>query len=147
MEKNLVGENILTDNEYFSERKVLVELEADSYRKFDTTLLTLSSGAIALSITFIKNDFSFCSCLLKIAWALWLITISTQLMSHLISAKAIREDVKVLKEKHSSKTNLVSGRNKFTPWVNRLNLSAVLSFVIGAFSFIIFVMVNYDKIP
>jgi hypothetical protein len=49
-----VGPDQRTYQQYLDERKLLIESERAAAEGFDKTLLTLSAGAIALSVTFVE---------------------------------------------------------------------------------------------
>ena len=50
-----VGADGRTYQQYFDERKMLSDAERAAGEGFDKTLLTLSAGAIALSVTFVRG--------------------------------------------------------------------------------------------
>jgi hypothetical protein len=41
--------------EYLQERRLLIDLKVDSERTLDRTIITLSGGALALSMTFVNQ--------------------------------------------------------------------------------------------
>ena len=41
--------------QYLDERKLLIDAEAEGARSFDKAIMTLSAGALGLSLTFIKE--------------------------------------------------------------------------------------------
>lgn len=129
--------------EYMEERRLLANLEADSYKSFDKALLTFSSGAIALSVTFLeKFDISCGTSLLILSWTLWLFSILFQLISYFVSGKAMREELAILNEQYKdykSEPRL----NKWTGWPSRLNLAALGAFLLGTFIFLVFISKNF----
>ncbi len=129
-------------NEYMEERKLLANLEAESYRSFDKALLTFSSGAIALSITFLEKFSPGSNIHLLIAsWLFWLLSILFQLISYYISAKAMREELSILNEQYRDYKSEAK-INKWTGWPSRTNLIALSSFLIGTILFLIFIIQN-----
>jgi len=82
---------------YSEERKILVAAEQNTAQQFDKYILTLAAGALALSITFIKqiapNPNPNSLCLLLIAWFLFSLSILSTLISHLTSQSACRRQV------------------------------------------------------
>jgi hypothetical protein len=132
-------------NEYMDERRLLAGLEAESSRSFDKALLTFSSGAIALSVTFIEkfNSGDF-SCLLIVSWILWLASIVFQVLSYFVSAKAMREELTILNEQYKD-CELEPRKNKYTGWPTKLNLTSLTSFLVGTIIFLFFVIQNFNK--
>ncbi len=132
--------------EYLEERKLLVELEASAYRDFDRTLLTLSSGAIALSVAFIDKlqNMVFMN-LLMFSWLTWCISLFLQLASLFLTPKAMREEQVILNEQYKAYSK-DPRQNKYLGWSSDLNLGSVILFCLGTLSFIIFAILNIDCI-
>lgn len=132
-------------NEYMDERRLLAGLEAESSRSFDKALLTFSSGAIALSVTFLeKFNPGDLSCLLVTSWILWLSSIVFQLLSYLVSAKAMREELAILNGQYKN-YEVEPKKNKYTGWPTKLNLVALTTFLIGTIIFLSFIIENFNK--
>ena len=84
-------------NEY---RRLLVDLEQKSIESFDKAVLTLSGGALGLSMTFL-NDFveparEAQAIWLLIAWGCWAASLILTLLSFWLSARAMRKAVQQL---------------------------------------------------
>lgn len=132
-------------NEYMDERRLLAGLEAESSRSFDKALLTFSSGAIALSVTFLeKFNLSYFSCLLVTSWILWLSSIVFQLLSYLVSAKAMREELAILNKQYRD-YEVEPKKNKYTGWPTKLNVAALTAFLIGTLIFLFLIIQNFNK--
>lgn len=131
-------------NEYMDERRLLAGLEAESYRSFDKALLTFSSGAIALSVTFFEKFNAGLSCLLIVSWGLWLLSIIFQLFSYLVGAKAMREESAILSEQYKN-YNIEPRENSYTGWSTKINISALVSFLLGTVIFLLFIIQNFIK--
>ncbi len=132
-------------NEYMDERRLLAGLEAESSRSFDKALLTFSSGAIALSVTFLeKFNLSDFSCLLITCWIFWLSSIVFQLLSYLVSAKAMREELAILNKQYKD-YEVESMKNKYTGWPTKLNLIALTAFLIGTLIFLFLIIQNFNR--
>lgn len=128
-------------NEYLSERQVLINLEAEAYRSFDKTLITVSSGAIALSIGFFgRVDITHFKILLLNSWLLWLCSIILQLISLYITPKAMREEQAILNERYLGSPER---KNKFVGRPSIFNLLSLGAFGLGTVLFIILVMINF----
>ena len=74
-------------------------VEKISQGHFDTALLSVSSGAIALSVTVVIRDaVLICTALIAIAWVFWLLSIFLQLSSHLASISGVRRQIFIVQE-------------------------------------------------
>lgn len=134
-----MDEQRMDREEYKEERKFLAHLEAEAYKGFDTALLTLSSGAIALSVTFIEK-FGSASCvgLLMSAWILWAASLLCQLCSYIFTSKAMREEQKILTEQYVE--NAKDARtNPYFGSPTRFNTAALIFFMLGVVFFLFFV--------
>jgi len=127
--------------EYLEERRLRANLESESYKSFDKALLSFSSGAIALSVAFIEKFSTYCYSLLIVSWCLWTISIISQLASYILSAKAIREEMRILNEQYKDHTKDAE-KNLYTGWPTRLNVIALGAFLIGVICFLVFIFIN-----
>jgi hypothetical protein len=127
--------------EYLEERRLLATLESESYKSFDKALLSFSSGAIALSVAFIERFSASCNTLLVLSWILWTISITAQLISYIISAKAVREEMRILNEQYKDYSK-EAVKNIYVGLPTKLNIAALLSFLIGVICFLIFILIN-----
>ena len=89
----------LTDQEYFAERKLLLEARQRGYQRADQMITGGATGALVLSITFLRNLGSVAglqaSEWLIRAWVLLLLTLLLSLLSNYASAKGF--DVEILR--------------------------------------------------
>ena len=90
----------LTDQEYFAERKLLLEARQRGYQRADQMITGGATGALVLSITFLRNLGSVAGLQaskwwLIIAWGLLLLTLLLSLLSNYASAKSF--DVEILR--------------------------------------------------
>jgi hypothetical protein len=83
---------------YFDERKVYIDASRESARSFDNTMVTLSAGALALSITFVEKLAPHPTSLLLLfgAWASFIVALIASLSSHLFAQSAIRNEIVLL---------------------------------------------------
>ena len=131
-------------NEYMKERQLLIGLEVESSKSFDKALLLFSSGAIVLSVTFLEKfntDIFFC--LLVASWVLWLLSILAQLLSYFVGAQAMRRELAILNEQYKNQTE--SKLNELAGWPTTLNIVALITFLIGAVTFLGFITLNFNK--
>ena len=81
-------------------RRMLIDLEQKSIESFDKTVLTLSGGALGLSMTFLKNIVGPANeaqiLWLTIAWGCWAFSLVLTLSSFWLSARAMRKAVRQL---------------------------------------------------
>ena len=70
-------------------RNLIVELRQKAIEQYEKTLLTLSTGALTLSVVFVKDIFkdnvSEVLGFLYLAWSCWVISVSLSLISFYIS--------------------------------------------------------------
>ena len=74
------------------ERYLLIDAEREAARSFDKTMTTLSAGALALSFGFVREMAGAAACkwLLYLAWAAFVLSLSSVLCSFLLSQHAMR---------------------------------------------------------
>lgn len=119
-------------------RKSLSEREENSYSRYDTALLSVTSGAIALSVTIIVRDVVFYETgLLAFAWISWGISLLSQIASHLIAAKAMRNEISTIDSNHF----IVNNRLKGLP--TKMNYFSFVSFGSGSVCFLVFIFINF----
>ena len=89
----------LTDQQYFEERKLLLEARQRGYQRAEQMITGGATGALVLSITFLRNLGSVTGLLasewLVGAWLLLLVTLFLSLLSNYTSAKSF--DVEILR--------------------------------------------------
>lgn len=82
------------------ERRALVEAEKSGSQQFDKAILTLAAGALAISLTFIKNiaphpkDWTIY--FLLASWIGFIISLVCTLCSFLTSQAAFRKQIEIL---------------------------------------------------
>ena len=113
-------------------RNQIVELRQKAIEQYEKTLLTLSTGALALSVVFVKDIFKgnleSTSSFLHLAWACWILSVTLSLISFFISqlaySKALSQidDDLIYKEKPGG---------KYTGMIFRLNTLNGLVFLLG----------------
>ena len=132
---------------YLDERKQLIDAERNTAQQFDKAILTLASGALGLSITFIKqiapHPKSQSIYFLIVAWVLFSFSILSTLISFLISQAACRRQREILDQDISEKEHKIN--NNAADWTNRLNYLSIAFFILGIVFLIIFSAVNLPK--
>ena len=127
---------------YFDERKLLVEAEKETAKTFDTSMITLASGALGLSLLFVReitvelNGKSF----LLASWVAFSVALVSTMCSFLTSQNATRRQREIL-DALCLKTPLSEG-NRFASITNCLNWVSIFSFLIGIVFLCTFIYLN-----
>jgi hypothetical protein len=126
----------MNENYKEDDRKVLIQAMYSEHRLFDAALLAITSGAVGLSVTtYTSLETVSCQCLILIAWISLLLSIMFQVVSHLYSIKAHREEIMIL-DANSKKSNQYFGHASFC------NYFALGLFLQGCILFLGFIIVN-----
>ena len=139
------------DNEtYLSIRKAYDDAELEVSGRYDKWLLTLSGGALGLSITFIekisKNPTKDTFIWLLISWGFLVCSLLFTLLSLITSQSAIRENRKELESVYyEENTEEHSSPKWFTRLTNLLNWSSLFLFILGVAFLCIFSFINIDN--
>lgn len=132
---------------YLDERRLLVDGEVQVAARFDKSILTLSGGALLLSMTFIQYIVSGSpqdTWALIVAWILLGIAIAAMLMSLLTSQKAYQRQRDIL-DKQFDDSDSADNRNGwacFTKWLNRVS---IILFVVAIIFLGYFAIKNMGK--
>jgi len=135
---------------YLKTRQSYNEAELEVSGRYDKWILTLSGGALGLSIAFIekiaKNPTPDTLFWLKISWGCLVISLLTALLSLVTSQSAIRENREELDSAHSEKRapNLIFPR-WFSCITNGLNWGSLLLFILGVTFLCVFSFKNIDQ--
>ncbi|MEN8123088.1 MAG: hypothetical protein ABFS35_22305 [Bacteroidota bacterium] len=112
----------------------------ESSVQFDKQILFISSGALGLSFTFIKDIVDLESAIYKwlliISWVLFVIIIFFSLLTHYISIQAINtriENIETNTDRKSKNLNFI---------VKTINRLMIFLIALGLLSLILFVFVN-----
>jgi hypothetical protein len=132
-------------------RKVWEDLKSGS-ENFDKYMVTLSGGALGLSLTFIKDIIPagkmICSLLLYASWVAFVFCILTTLVSFRVSIRALEEMVPCLDDFYlrgdpdAFNKHLKSFWTRAVGWCANL---AILFFVLGLIFTIMFVIANTNR--
>lgn len=136
---------------YSEERKLLITTEQEQAKTFDKYILTLSSGALGLSlafIKFIKNINSGSEYWLVAAWILFSLSTLSTLISFLTSQAACRKQVDILeasffKEDQEEKIDVSNPHSTAT---GILNVASITLLILGFSVLIIFAIMNIKSI-
>lgn len=124
-------------------RENLATLEQKAQDDYDKTILTLSGGALGITIAFIKdivgNDPVINSNLIFYAWLLWGISISAILLSFYFSILAMRKAIDQIDE---GANNIKKPGGWFDSVTGILNAVGGLFFIAGVILAAIFIRQN-----
>lgn len=133
---------------YLDNRKEYVDGATESLRSFDKVLLTLSSGALALSITFLQQlaPAKKMMALFITAEIAFCITLFFNLLSFITSHQAFQKELANLEREYlhfrDGKTVQQSIQNRWATTTGWLNIISFTTFFLGIVFFIWFVIGN-----
>lgn len=138
----------MSEDTYFRERTSLVEMEQKSADQHDKAILTLTAGALGLSLTFIDriapNPAANTLWVVGTAWLLFILSIFAILASFLTSQSACRRQRELLDGEYST-GEPPEEINKFADATRYLNVAAYSCFLIGVVFLASFSWVNLGK--
>jgi magnesium-transporting ATPase (P-type) len=127
---------------YVQERTLLVEMEQKSADQHDKAILTIASGGLALSITFLKdiapNPLSETWKYLGVSWACFVLGILAVLLSFLTSQSACRKQRDFLDKLYQDgSASVADKKNWWSSWTHWLNWVsyALVFFAVVFFTF------------
>lgn len=114
---------------YLDHRKALIDLGNESLRTFDRAILVLSSGALGLSVVFLKDIVGLGPVegtgYLFASWGLFMIAIIVNILSYLASWKDAQTERVKVDECATKGTLYLPGNNPYrlmTVWANSVAL-------------------------
>ncbi len=126
-------------------RKLLSELERESQTSYDKAVLTLSGGALGITISFVKNVIKgkpLASEFLFTSWVCWGISLACVLYSFYSSALALRKAVVQL-DANTIRAQKPGGL--FDKATEVLNFGSGGLFLAGTFLFVLFAFKNLER--
>ena len=126
-------ENSDAYEDYISHRKSLITLRVESTKSYDQALLTLSGGALGISIAFIENLAArppIVPAVLNWAWGLLAVALLSTLLSFFSSQKALGREIEIWDNMHG---NIPEGKqvNRWSEATSWLNGLSALFFITG----------------
>ncbi len=139
----------LSEDAYHNTRQAYNDAELEVSGRYDTWILTLSGGALAISITFIekiaKTPTADSLIWLKISWASLVVSLLFALVSLVTSQSAIRENRKELDNAYLENRSPRLSFPKWFTWITEsLNWFSLLSFILGVVFLCVFSFSNID---
>jgi hypothetical protein len=129
---------------YLEERKTLITGELEGYKSLDKAIFTLSAGSFGITISIFKDSLwslKYAAFYMLIsAWAAFLVSIMSTLISLVLSQYAFGKQKDILDEWY---TNSTTGKNIYNSLVKVLNIFSVVIFITGAI--LIFLMIIFNK--
>jgi hypothetical protein len=135
--------------EYLKRRDELLAIRDDSFKAFDKSILTISTGCLALSVTFLDkigrpfNKVTFF--LIFASWTAFLIVFVFNLASYLFAKSNMDKKINELDNKYRKelKTKKVDDAPEIVYWQKKItrfcNQSAFIMFCIGVFTILIYI--------
>ena len=120
---------------YLDERRSLVDAEREVSERFDRWVITLSAGALGLSITFVKQiapkpKAATVWCL-GLSWIAFGITLLLMLLSLILSQSALRRQREILDADYRELEGARDDKNIPAVYTNYLNWASVVLFIVG----------------
>ena len=133
---------------YLAHRQTLIQIEADQTRSFDKSMLSVASGALALSIAFSDKmvpetpEFTW---LLFTSWFAFCGSILSTTCSFLIAARALARQRENFDASFAAESEGPEPPNPFGPWIARLNALSLALIFFGALCLTSFAAANFEK--
>lgn len=140
----------LGEETYLAARQGYDQAELEVSGRYDKWILTLSGGALAVSITFIekiaKNPSIETLIWLKISWFCFVLSLLISLLSLLTSQSAIRENRKELDSSYrEGRSPRIKFRRLHSYITNACNWGSLSTFIFGVIFLCVFSFVNIDN--
>ena len=140
------GVACMSEDVYSRERSLLVEIEQKSASQHDRAILTLTAGALALSITFLEKiapkPAPSALWLIAAAWLCFIVGLCVILLSFLLSQTACRRQRELLNAAYSEQAKPRDEENRAATWTSRLNWASYGLFLLGVLFLALFSWFN-----
>jgi len=116
----------------WDDRRELIDAHRDNSRSQDRTVLTLSGGALVLSVAFLSDVWSNPSWvpLLIVAWASFALSVGAMLLAFPVATRRIDDQiVEITRDIYHGTTKTTPPKTH--PWIARLNTAALIFFFVG----------------
>jgi hypothetical protein len=134
----------LPEDVYLEERKLLIDEEREAARTFDKAMLTLSGGALGLSLSFIKQlvPHPHLIGLLATAWSSLAVALLATILGLHISQSAIRRARDMLDGDQRGDKDALNQKNTPARWTDCFNWIAATTFMVGIVLLVMFALLN-----
>jgi hypothetical protein len=144
-DKSQVQESLLTRDEYFAERRHALDEQFQSTKTLDTALVTLSGGALVISITFVDrvaDGSPAYPAIMLASWICFSVVVLLTLLSLYFSQKgaqsyALELDRLVEGDKSAYERSIWQ-----YDWVKYLNFISIALFFVGVILLVVFSGIN-----
>jgi hypothetical protein len=147
--ENVESTGFMDEPTYVRERALLVEMEQKSAVQHDKAILTVASGGLALSITFLKDIAPHPSpetwMYLGISWGCFVVGILAILLSFQTSQSACRKQRDFLDNLYQKSSISGSEKNGWSSWTNWLNWASYALVFFAVVFFTLFSWLNLGK--
>jgi len=137
----------IDDQVYLDHRKSLEQLANDQLKTFDRSILTLSGGALGLSLTFLDNLIGPGTprhpYMLGTAWAAYVVAIICNVLSYHTSWFDMQRELKKWDDCYTTGTGYRCGGNRFRTLTLVLNYASLGGFIVGTVLLIWFCCLNF----
>lgn len=134
----------MADKELQKYREVLVEADHQASLNYDKAVMTLSGGALGISITFLKDivpvPIASTKTLLYISWIALSVSLASILISYLFSMASLRKTIRQVDDGTIYTKPTGGFATRLTEF---LRILASVGFLVGVIGFIWFALVNY----
>jgi hypothetical protein len=134
-----------TRAEFLAERRCLIDSEYQQSLAFDRTTIILASGALGLSLTFIKDGIGQTpnsTYAIYIGWSLLVLAVLSTLSSFQLSVQAYQRQRKIFEVEYSHPERKINRRNHWSTLVNLTNWLSLFAIAIGMAFITFFVATN-----
>ena len=132
-----------------SARSELLDRQFSNSEAYDKAILTLSSGFLALSLSFIKEILPAGSItwtgLLYVSWVLLTLAIISTVISFRLSNAAIEAQLRQAHRYYKEKVESASTKSKLSRSVDWLNNVSGGLFIVGVILTVVFVILNFSE--
>ena len=138
------GSNILHKQAYDKSCQELFKRQLSNNENLDKSILTLASGGLALTITFVGNLKSVhCIPLLVLCWAAFFVAIVSTIVSYLASQRGITKQLELLRRYHKERDDSAeTERNRAAELNEHLACVSVFGFIAGVLLLLTFFGIN-----
>lgn len=134
----------MADTELQKYRDVLVEADHQASLNYDKAVMTLSGGALGISVTFLKDivpmPIATTKILLFVSWIAFAISLASILISYLFSMESLRKTIRQVDDGTIYTKPAGGFATKLTEF---LRILASVGFLVGVIGFIWFALANY----
>lgn len=132
---------------YLEHRRVLTDIESQQQRSFDKAILSVSSGALGLSLLFSEKIAAIPvhSCWLYAAWIALCLAIVSTTVSFLLSVEATSKQRDLFDRWYLHGAEGEEPSSQLTAWVGGLNWTSLVFACVGVLFLTWFAVVNFEQ--